>query len=114
MERQMGHISTDSRGMVMKSYFPHLIEGEYLRLSNWCKQNNIEETSEQINWEEIIDISSDPDPGRAKAINEARVTTAKRYARQKGPKISRGSNVKKARLILSDARKKANAERFKK
>ena len=100
--------------MVMRSYYPHLNKEEYLRLTNWCEKNNIEETSEQINWEEIIDFSTDPDPQRAKAINEARVTTAKRYARQKGPKISRGSNVRKSKLILSDARKKANAERFKK
>ena len=87
--------------------FPHLKDIELKRLYEWSSKGI---NNKGIPWENILEPSDDPDPKRAKAINEARMVSSKRYERQGGPKISRGSNAKKPKIILPEKRVKAIRE----
>ena len=90
--------------------YPNLTETECIKLGKHCKEKNIEETSASIDWGKVLDPSDDPNPERADAINKARITSVKRYQKQGGPKVSKGSNAKKPKIILPEKRVEAIRE----
>ena len=93
--------------MDLKYTYKHLDEKEVKRLEEWLAKSNEPDNSSWIPWSEILTPSDDPNSGRRKAINESRVSSAQRYAREsRTGKSNRSRYGSKKREINQVSRKK--------
>ena len=86
--------------------YKHLTVLESRRFTKWIDKNEIPENSAWIKWEEILSPSNDYDIARRKAINEARIASAQRYAKEsRNGKSGRAKYGSKKRDVVQVSRK---------
>ena len=94
-----------------KQLYKHLTDEEEKRLSKWLAKHNQPHNSISIQWEKILTPSDELDPRRKKAINEARIASAERYAREsRTGKSNRSRYGGKKREVSQVSRKKLQEE----
>ena len=93
--------------MDLKYTYKHLDDKEVKRLEKWLEESKEPENSGWIPWFKILTPSDDSNYGRRKAIDESRVASAQRYARESRiGKSSRSKYGSKKREVNQVSRKK--------
>ena len=93
--------------MDLQYTYKHLDSKELKRLAKWLDKSNESYNSGWIPWHQILTPSDDSNYGRRKAIDESRVASAQRYARESRiGKSSRSRYGSKKREVNQVSRKK--------
>lgn len=97
--------------MDLQYTYKHLDNTEVKKLAKWLEKSNEPYNSGWIPWAEILTKSDDSNYGRRKAIDESRIASAQRYAKESRlGKTRRGYGSTKRQTVAQVSRKKLQEE----